>query len=101
MGKERLLNKQPGANTCPDIVLGSIFYGIETMATEETVEHHPEHIIRCVLIGLGVSVKEAERISTMPLQAPGEMNGAIFSKLEKRKSVKRQLAKTAEKPTKK
>ena len=98
--KKKLIKEQ-NLLVARDIVLGSIFYGIETMATEETVEHHPEHIIRCVLIGLGVSVKEAERISAMPLQAPGEMNGAIFSKLEKRKTVKKQLVKNAEKPTRK
>jgi AcrR family transcriptional regulator len=72
-----------------DIVLGSIFYGIETMATEETMEHHPEHIIRYVLIGLGVQEAEAERISAMPLTNPGAVDGPIFSKLEERKAKKK------------
>lgn len=68
-----------------DIVLGSIFYGIETMATEETMEHHPEHIIRYVLIGLGVKASEAERIAAMPLPTPGSVAGPIFSRLVERK----------------
>jgi AcrR family transcriptional regulator len=72
-----------------DIVLGSIFYGIETMATEETMEQHPEHIIRYVLIGLGVKAAEAERIADMPLAIPKAVDGPIFSRLEIRQAKKK------------
>jgi AcrR family transcriptional regulator len=65
-----------------DIVLGSIFYGIETMLTEPTQDHHPEHIMRCVLIGLGVSVDEAERIAYAPLPELQAVEGSIFSRLK-------------------
>jgi AcrR family transcriptional regulator len=65
-----------------DIVLGSIFYGIETMLTEPTRDHHPEHMMRCVLIGLGLDAQEAEEIAFMPLPTPGAVDGPIFSRLK-------------------
>jgi AcrR family transcriptional regulator len=65
-----------------DIVLGSIFYGIETMLLEPTRDHHPEHILRCVLIGLGIEREEAETIAFMPLPTPGAVDGPIFSTLK-------------------
>lgn len=65
-----------------DIVLGAIFYGIETMLTEPTLENHPEQIIRCVLIGLGLRPAEAEDIAFMPLEVPGAVEGPIFSGLK-------------------
>ena len=65
-----------------DIVLGSIFYGIETMLTKPIRDHHPEHMMRCVLIGFGLPPEEAERIAFMPLPAPGAVEGPIFSKMK-------------------
>lgn len=65
-----------------DIVLGSIYYGIETMLTEPTREHHPEHMMRCVLVGLGLAPKEAEEIAFMTLPLPGTVEGPMFSGLE-------------------
>ncbi len=62
-----------------DIVLGSIFYGIETMLTEPTQRHHPEHILRSLLIGFGLDPKEAESIAYMPLSIPGAVEGPIFA----------------------
>jgi AcrR family transcriptional regulator len=64
-----------------DIVLGSIFYGIETMLTEPTRAYHPEHMMRCVLIGLGLEAQEAEAIAFMKLPTPGAVAGPIFSTL--------------------
>ncbi|WP_256353926.1 TetR/AcrR family transcriptional regulator [Variovorax sp. dw_308] len=66
-----------------DIVLGSIFYGIETMLTEPTQKHHPEHILRSVLVGFGLDPKEAETIAYMPLAMPGAVEGPIFSGLKR------------------
>ena len=62
-----------------DIVLGAIFYGIETMLTEPTRSNHPEQILRSLLIGFGLSAKEAERILAVPLEAAGAVEGPIFS----------------------
>lgn len=64
-----------------DIVLGSIFYGIETMLTEPTRADHPEQILRCVLIGFGLALEEAQAIASMPLPVPGSVKGPIFSAL--------------------
>ena len=64
-----------------DIVLGSIFYGIETMLTEPTRDHHPEHIMQCVLVGLGLDIDEARAIAFMPLPESGAVEGPIFSRL--------------------
>lgn len=65
-----------------DIVLGSIFYGIETMLTEPTQIHHPEHILRSVLVGFGLDPEEAETIAYMPLEMPGAVEGPIFSRMK-------------------
>lgn len=65
-----------------DILLGSIFYGIETMLTEPTQDHHPEHIMCCVLIGLGLSSDEAKRIAFAPLPEVSAVQGSIFSQLK-------------------
>jgi len=65
-----------------DIVLGSIFYGIETILTEPTRDNHAEHMLRCVLIGFGLKPKEAEAIAFMPLPTPGSVEGPIFSRLK-------------------
>lgn len=64
-----------------DLVLGSIFYGIETMLTEQTIEEHPEHLMRSILIGLGMHPDEAREVATMPLPEPGVPEGTIFSRL--------------------
>ncbi|HVR48389.1 MAG TPA: TetR/AcrR family transcriptional regulator [Pseudorhodoferax sp.] len=65
-----------------DIVLGAIFYGIETMLTEPTRANHAEQILRCVLIGFGLEPAEAKRIASMPLEMPGAVQGPIFSSLQ-------------------
>ncbi|WP_372659549.1 TetR/AcrR family transcriptional regulator [Hydrogenophaga sp.] len=68
-----------------DIVLGSIFYGIETMITEPTRAYHPEHMMRCVLVGLGIEPAEAEAIAFMRLpDLPAVVDGPIFAGLEPR-----------------
>ncbi len=75
-----------------DIVLGSIFYGIETMLTEPTHDHHPEHMMRCVLIGFGLDPAEAEAIAFMPLPTPGTLEGPIFSRLKPVRAGSRKAA---------
>lgn len=76
-----------------DIVLGSIFYGIETMLTEPTRDHHPEHMMRCVLIGFGLPPDEAEEIAFAPLPAAGSVEGPIFSRLKPTKTPARGASK--------
>jgi AcrR family transcriptional regulator len=71
-----------------DIVLGSIFYGIETMLTEPTRDHHPEDILRCVLVGFGLPPAEAETIAFLPLPTSGVVQGPIFSTLKPEKPAR-------------
>ena len=65
-----------------DLVLGAIFYGIETMLTEPTRSNHAEQLVRSVLIGLGLEPAEAQTIAFMPLEMPGAVEGPIFSRLK-------------------
>ena len=62
-----------------DIVLGSIFYGIETMLTEPTHEHHAEQLVATFLRGMGVAAAEADAIAFMPLPDVGNVQGPIFA----------------------
>ena len=64
-----------------DIVLGSIFYGIETMLTEPTHEHHAEQLVATFLRGMGIDAKEADEIAFMQLPDVGPVQGPIFSTL--------------------
>jgi AcrR family transcriptional regulator len=65
-----------------DIMLGSIFYGIETMLTEPTHDHHAEQMLRSVMLGFGVAPEEAAAIAYMALPTLGPVLGPIFSKLK-------------------
>ena len=82
-----------------DMVLGSIFYGIETMVTEPTHADHPQHLMKAILKGLCVPEEQAQAIAFMPLPTPGPLEGPIFSKLQdtelKKKPAKPKPAKTA------
>ena len=73
------------------LVLGSIFYGIETMLSEHTRDHHPEHLMRSVLIGLGLEPTEAQNIAFLPLPTPGAVDGPIFSMMRPFKRTSRQV----------
>ena len=64
-----------------DIVLGSIFYGIETMLTEPTHEHHAEQLVATFLRGMGIAEGEADEIAFMPLPDVALVQGPIFSAL--------------------
>lgn len=67
-----------------DMVLGSIFYGIETMVTEPTHADHPEHLVNSILRGLCVPKALAQTIAFMPLKTPAAIEGPIFSRLQQR-----------------
>ncbi len=65
-----------------DMILGTIFYAIETLLTEAGHEDHAERMLCAVLRGLGLSAAQAQQIAYMPLPALGRMNGPIFSLLK-------------------
>lgn len=64
-----------------DVVLGTIFFGIETMLTEPTHDHHAEHLMYCVLTGFGLPEAEARAVAFAPLPVLGAVQGPIFSRL--------------------
>ena len=80
-----------------DIVLGSIFYGIETMMTEPTHEHHAEQLVATFLRGMGVDANEADEISLMVLPELGPVRGPIFATLPAPRKVSR--GRTSESPS--
>ena len=65
-----------------DIVLGSIFYGIDTLLSKSNLELHSENIIYHVLLGMGIEETEAHRIAFSPLPKAAAVSGPIFSKLK-------------------
>lgn len=85
--QEGRLLRVPDVDVARDMVVGAIFYGMETMLTQPTRSNHAEHLIQHVLIGLGLSAKEAERIAHMPLHLPAKIAGPIFDSLEVAQSV--------------
>lgn len=64
-----------------DLVLGSIFYGIETMVTSQTSVDHPEHLIKSILRGLCVAEDQLEAIAFMPIPELDELKGPIISRM--------------------
>lgn len=82
-----------------DMVLGSIFYGIETMVTEPTHANHSEQLVRSILRGLCVPDKLADTIAYSPLQTIESIDGPIFSRLKQngQKIVVANRSKTAPK----
>jgi len=64
-----------------DIILGSIFFGIETLLTEPSHVHHIEDMLYTVLHGMGLKAAEAHKIAFMPLPETGAVAGPIFSAL--------------------
>jgi len=79
--KEGMLNVH-SVTVAHDIVLGSIFYGIDSMLTKKQLMEHPQHIIWHVLLGLGITRRDAKRIAFMPLPPAGPVLGPIFSSLQ-------------------
>jgi hypothetical protein len=49
------------------------------MLTKKHLGNHPQHIIWHVLLGLGITRREAKRIAFMPLPTAGPVLGPIFS----------------------
>jgi AcrR family transcriptional regulator len=76
--------KVRNANVVRDMILGSIFFGIETILTESDINGaaHIEEMMHLVLHGLGLPDGEARRIASMPLPEIGQIEGPIFKDLE-------------------
>lgn len=72
-----------------NIVLGSIFYSIETAMTEPVDERHVEYTVLCMLRGLGVSKKEAQRIAFMDLPEMDPIKGSLFAAMSAAKRPRR------------
>lgn len=68
-----------------DMVLGSIFFGIETILTEteKSSTHHIEEMMVLVLQGIGIGKEEARQIAFMPLPEVGLIKGPVFADLER------------------
>ncbi|WP_016832652.1 TetR/AcrR family transcriptional regulator, partial [Herbaspirillum lusitanum] len=64
-----------------DIILGSIFFGIETVLTEPSHVHHIEEMLYTVLRGMGLKEREAHKIAFSSLPHAGMVSGPIFSAL--------------------
>jgi hypothetical protein len=64
-----------------DIILGSIFFGIETMLTEPSHVHHIEEMLCTVLRESASKKREAHKIAFAPLPDIGAISGPIFSAL--------------------
>ncbi|WP_097201238.1 MULTISPECIES: TetR/AcrR family transcriptional regulator [unclassified Variovorax] len=71
----------PNAQVARDIVLGSIFYGIETMLTESTHDNHADELVATFLRGMGIDAQEADQIAYMALPEIGPIAGPVFSTL--------------------
>ena len=76
--------KIEGALVVRDMILGSIFFGIETILTEteKNSASHIEEMMYLVLHGIGLSSEEARKIAFMPLPEIGLVEGPIFRDLE-------------------
>jgi AcrR family transcriptional regulator len=76
--------KASSALVVRDILLGSIFFGIETLLTENerSSSTHIEEMMYLVLHGAGLTQKEAKRIAFMALPEIGLVEGPIFKDLE-------------------
>ncbi|NGZ88360.1 TetR/AcrR family transcriptional regulator [Duganella aceris] len=65
-----------------DMLIGSMFFGIETLLTEKRQHQHIEQILYTVLQGIGLSADEARAIAFMPLPEIGPISSSIFATLE-------------------
>jgi len=66
-----------------DMIVGSVFFGIETLLTEAHQHQHIEQILHTVLKGIGLAPDEARAIAFMPLPDIGPTSPCIFATLER------------------
>lgn len=65
-----------------DMILGSLFFGIETLLTEGGSGQHIEDMLYTVLHGIGLPAEEARAIAYMPLPALGPVASPVFATLK-------------------
>jgi AcrR family transcriptional regulator len=66
-----------------DLILGSLFFGIETSLTEGgNGQQHIEDMLCTILHGLGLPADEAKSIAYMPLPAIGPVSSPVFATLK-------------------
>jgi AcrR family transcriptional regulator len=67
-----------------DMILGSVFYGIETMLAQGDGGglHHVEAMLAVILHGVGLPDHEARAIATMPLPDLGPVSSPVFATLK-------------------
>jgi AcrR family transcriptional regulator len=66
-----------------DMILGSVFFGIETLLTEGGGgQQHIEDMLYTILHGIGLSTDEARSIACMPLPEIGPVSSPVFATLK-------------------
>lgn len=65
-----------------DMILGSLFFGIETLLTEGGGAQHIEDMLYTVLHGIGLPADEARDIAYMPLPEIGPVSSPVFATLK-------------------
>lgn len=65
-----------------DMILGSLFFGIETLLTEGGGQQHIEDMLYTILHGIGLPADEARSIAYMPLPAIGPVASPVFATLQ-------------------
>nr|WP_315253519.1 TetR/AcrR family transcriptional regulator [uncultured Duganella sp.] len=65
-----------------DMILGSLFFGIETLLTEGGGQQHIEDMLYTVLHGIGLPADEARGIAYMPLPELGPVASPVFATLK-------------------
>lgn len=65
-----------------DMVIGSIFYGIGTMAAEPTHADHPQHLIEAILRGLRAPEALIAPLAHGPLPILNMTDSPLFSRLQ-------------------
>jgi AcrR family transcriptional regulator len=70
------------AQTVRDMILGLVFFGIETLMRDKDRPRHIEHMLHVILVGCGLPADEARAIAHMPLQDIGPVSAPVFATLE-------------------
>ena len=64
-----------------NLVLGTVFHGVEALLDDPTLDQHGEHLMAALLRGIGLDAKLAEEVAFLPLPDFGPVEGPLFSSL--------------------
>jgi AcrR family transcriptional regulator len=64
-----------------DLVLGAIFYGIESQLDNPALEDHCERLVAALLRSIGMDSAKAEKVAFLPLPDVGPVQGPLFMTL--------------------